>query len=121
MAGIMLGIPEGFMDSVSFPSSLVWNLDVWSLPVGSIHVTYLFVAYMFEAYLYCKQLSQVSVQVMYDESTLTVEAYNQLLMETRCVSSKVMEEIAGLRATLTARKKQASAAARSSASSAMEF
>ncbi len=82
-----------------------------------MHITYLFVAYMFEAYLYCKQLSQVSVQVMYDESTLTVEAYNQLLMETRCVSSKVMEEIAGLRATLAARKKKA----RASSSSAMEF
>ena len=70
-----------------------------------MQVTYLFVAYMFEAYLYCKQLSQVSVQVNHDDAPLTVEAYNQLLMDTKCVSSKVMEEIAGLRATLTARRK----------------
>ena len=79
------------------------------------------VTYLFEAYLYCKQLSQVSVQMMYDETPLTVKAYNQLLMDTKCVSSKVMEEIAGLRATLAARKKKASAAARASSSSAMEF
>ena len=60
MAGMMLGNPQGFMDSVSFPTNLIWNLHVWSLPVGSMQVTYLFEAYPFEAYLYCKQLSQVS-------------------------------------------------------------
>ena len=86
-----------------------------------MQVTYLFVAYMFEAYLYCKQLSQVSVQVNHDDAPLTVEAYNQLLMDTKCVSSKVMEEIAGLRATLIARKKQALAAARASSSSALDL
>jgi hypothetical protein len=55
MAGMMLG-PQWFMDSVSFPTNLIWNLHVWSLPVGSMQVTYMFEAHLFEAYLYCKQL-----------------------------------------------------------------
>jgi hypothetical protein len=53
----------------------------------------------------------VSVQVMPDDSPLTVDAYNELLYETQMVSSKVMEEIAGIRATLAARKKHAIATA----------
>ena len=54
----------------------------------------------------------VSVQVMPDDSPLTVDAYNQLLYDTKMVSSKVMEEIAGIRATLAARKKHATASAK---------
>ncbi len=56
----------------------------------------------------------VSVQVMPDDSPLTVDAYNELLNNTKLKSSKVMEDVAGLRATLVARKKQALAAARAS-------
>ena len=56
----------------------------------------------------------VSVQAMPDDSPLTVDAYNQLLYDTKIVSSKVMEEVAGIRATLAARKKLALAAARAS-------
>jgi hypothetical protein len=51
---------------------------------------------------------------MPDDSPLTVDAYNQLLLDTNIVSSKVMEEVACIRATLAARKKQALAAARAS-------
>jgi hypothetical protein len=56
----------------------------------------------------------VSVQVMPDDSPLTVDAYNQLLLDIQIGSSTVMEEVAGIRATLAARKKQALAAARAS-------
>ena len=49
----------------------------------------------------------VSVQVMPDDSPLSVDAYNQLLLDIKIVSSRVMEEVAGIRATLAARKKQA--------------
>ena len=56
----------------------------------------------------------VSVQVMPDDSPLSVDAYNQLLLDIKIVSSRVMEEVAGIRATLVARKKQALAAARAS-------
>jgi hypothetical protein len=56
----------------------------------------------------------VSVQVMPDDSPLTVDEYNELLNDTKLKSSKVMEDVAGLRATLVARKKQALAAARAS-------
>jgi hypothetical protein len=51
---------------------------------------------------------------MPDDSPLTVDAYNQLLLHMQIISSKVMEEVAGIRATLAARKKQALAAARAS-------
>jgi hypothetical protein len=57
----------------------------------------------------------VSVQVMPDDSPLTVDEYNELLNDTKLKSSKVMEDVAGLRATLVARKKQALAASRASA------
>jgi hypothetical protein len=63
----------------------------------------------------------VSVQVMPDDSPLTVDAYNQLLYDTKIVSSKVMEEVAGIRATLAARKKQALAAARASTADAVGY
>ena len=56
----------------------------------------------------------VSVQAMPDDSPLTVDAYNQLLLHMQIISSKVVEEVAGIRATLAARKKQALAAARAS-------
>ena len=61
----------------------------------------------------------VSVQAMPDDSFLTIDAYNQLLYDTKMVSSKVMEETAGLRATLVARKKLATAAAKAATASAM--
>ena len=62
----------------------------------------------------------VSVQVMPDGSPLRVAAYNLLLCDT-IISIKVMEEVACIRATLAARKKQATAASRASTSSAMGY
>jgi hypothetical protein len=63
----------------------------------------------------------VSVQVMPDESPLTVAAYNLLICDTKIVSRKVMEEVAGIRATLAARNKQTTAASRASTSSDMGY
>ena len=60
----------------------------------------------------------VSVQAMPDDSFLTVDAYNELLYDTNIVSSRVMEETAGLRATHATRKKLAIATAKASTPSA---
>ncbi len=49
------------------------------------------------------------VQALPDDSPLSVDGYNDLLEDTKVTSSIVIEEIAGLKATLTARKKRASA------------
>lgn len=50
-----------------------------------------------------------SVQVMHDDSPLSVDAYNDLLARTKIDASKILEDIAGLRATLAARKKRTAA------------
>ena len=63
----------------------------------------------------------VSVQVMPEDLPLTVAAYNLLLCDTKRISSKVMEEVAGIRVTLAERQKQATAASRASPCSAMGY
>ncbi len=58
---------------------------------------------------------------MPEDLPLTVAAYNLLLCDTKIISSKVMEEVAGIRVTLAERQKQATAASRASTCSAMGY